>query len=212
MKYPKIKSVFKRGEDFKFTKEWTSQVLSELQDFKWHCSEKLDGINIRIVCDLEKNSFQFFGRSDKAIIPQPLELVLSRTIHNIKNNLSAFSSTHSKQLVLFGEGFGNNIRKGGLYLGKNVDLNVFDCYAFISEEKGFWLNTEHLKELAGALKIKMTPELSPMNIREASEFVKKGFKSQHGTAIAEGLVLKSRYPLYDTFGERLIFKMKTKDF
>ena len=39
--------------------------------------------------------------------------------------------------ILYGEGFGYKIQKGGLYLGKEVAFNLFDCYAFIPSKKGF---------------------------------------------------------------------------
>ena len=54
-----------------------------------------------------------------------------------------------------------------------------------------------------------------MTIKEAIEFVKKGFKStiaENKDYDAEGLVLKTPYGLQLRNGERIILKIKTEDF
>ena len=60
-----MKSLFKRSENFKFTKEFVSGFLDDFKTFYWFCQEKLDGMNIRIVCDYENGEFKYFGRTDK---------------------------------------------------------------------------------------------------------------------------------------------------
>ena len=54
-----------------------------------------------------------------------------------------------------------------------------------------------------------------MSIDEAIEFVRKGFKStiaENKEYLAEGLVLTSPYGIKNRKGERIIFKIKHKDF
>ena len=60
MKYPKIRSLFKRGKGFKFTEEFVSESLADFKDFRWVCQEKLDGMNIRIICDYVKSGIFLF--------------------------------------------------------------------------------------------------------------------------------------------------------
>ena len=89
---------------------------------------------------------------------------------------------------------------------------MFDCRAFLPSKKGFWMDEPRLSRLSSLIKTDPVPVLDPMTFSEAAEMVKAGFQSKHGTARAEGLILKTKYPLFDSFGERLIFKLKTKDF
>ena len=214
MKYPKIRSLFKRGEDFKFTEQFVSEFLSEFKDFRWVCLEKLDGMNIRIFCDYEKGEFKYFGRTDAAFIPEHLKPVLNRIVETAKENADDIKQTFPgiDKFILYGEGFGHKIQSGGLYLGKNTDFNLFDCYSILPSEKGFWMDELKIKQLASLLKTNPVPAFESMTVSEAVSLVKSGFPSKHGTARAEGLVLKTRFPLFDSFGDRLLFKLKTKDF
>ena len=212
MKYPKIKSLFKRGEGFKFTGEFVSEFLSDFTDFRWVCQEKLDGMNIRIICDYENKDFKYFGRTDNAQIPEHLQPELNKIIERVKEINTSEAFPNISTFILYGEGFGHKIQKGGLYLGDKVAFNLFDCYAFIPSKKGFWLEAPRLAQLVELFKINLVPAWDAMTISEASDLVKAGFQSKYGTAKAEGLVLKTRFPLFDSFGERLIFKLKTKDF
>ena len=212
MKYPKIKSLFKRGEDFKFTGEFVSEFLTDFKDFRWVCQEKLDGMNIRIIFDYENKDFKYFGRTDNAQIPEHLQLELNKIIETAKETNVSEAFPSISKFILYGEGFGHKIQKGGLYLGDQVAFNLFDCYAFIPSKKSFWLEAPRLARLVELFKIDLVPEWGAMTISEASDLVKTGFQSKHGTAKAEGLILRTHFPLFDSFGERLIFKLKTKDF
>ena len=213
IKYPKIRSLFRRGENFKFTGEFVSEFLHEFEDFRWICQEKLDGMNIRIVCDYENRDFKSFGRTDNAHIPEHLKPVLSQITERAKGSENICKTFPGiRKFILYGEGFGHKIQSGGLYLGKEVAFNLFDCYAVIPSGKGFWMDEPKLSRLGELLKIDSVPALELMILSEAAARVKAGFPSKHGTARAEGLILKTKFPLFDSFGERLIFKLKTKDF
>ena len=216
--YPKIRSLFKRDKDFKFTERFVSSSLKEFSEghFKWSGYEKIDGMNIRIYCNYETNIFKYFGRTEKAELPAHLVEELDGIVSSIKENKEAIVEAMGFNIfVLFGEGFGHKIQKGGLYLGDKVACNMFDCYAYIvraEQYKGFWLDEEKLTELLEILKLQKPPSLGKISTAEAVEKVKKGFSSQYGTAPAEGLILKTDFPVFDSFGERMIFKVKTKDF
>ena len=94
--------------------------------------------------------------------------------------------------------------------------HVFDSYAYIvtkeNQYKGFWLDKTKLDELLKILQVEKVPSLEPMTTESAVAMVKNGFPSKYGTAKAEGLILKTDFPIFDSFGERFIFKVKTKDF
>ena len=212
MQYPKIKSLFKRDKEFKFTNTFVSPCLADFKDFRWFCQEKLDGMNIRFFCNYENKDFKYFGRTDKADIPNHLQETLNPIITKIKETNTCEILPKTQKFILYGEGFGHKIQKGGLYLGKETAFNLFDCYVFIPEGRGFWLEQPLLVQLANLLNLTLAPEREDMTIAEAIEKVRAGFQSKYGTAQSEGLILRTRYPLFDSFGNRLIFKLKTKDF
>ena len=213
MKYPKIKSLFKRDKEFKFTETFVSACLADFKSFRWFCQEKLDGMNIRFFCDYENQDFKYLGRTDRADIPKHLQETLNPISMRIKEKDISEILPKTRKFILYGEGFGYKIQKvGGLYLGKEIAFNLFDCYVFMPEGKSFWLEQSLLVQLAKFLDLTLAPEQEDMTMATAIEKVKRGFSSKYGTAQAEGLILKTRWPLFDSFGNRLIFKLKTKDF
>ena len=63
--------------------------------------------------------------------------------------------------------------------------------------------------------LKIVPIIGYMTLNEAIEFVKNGYKStiaENKNYDAEGLVLKTKDGLLDRSGNRIITKIKTKDF
>ena len=218
-KYPKIRSLFKRDNQFKFTEQYTSASLQEFSEknFKWSCYEKIDGMNMRVYCNYERNEFKYFGRTDSADIPEHLKPELEKIVESVKKNKEAVKQALQASIfVLFGEGFGHKIQKGGLYLGDKTACHAFDSYAYIvtkeNQYKGFWLDSKKLDELLKILQVEKVPSFGQMTVHSAVEMVKNGFSSKYGTAKAEGLILKTDFPVFDSFGERLIFKVKSKDF
>ena len=218
-KYPKIRSLFKRDDHFKFTDQYISASLQEFseQKFQWSCYEKIDGTNIRIYCNYETNEFKYLGRTDKADMPTHLTPELDKMIESVKSNKEAIKQAlQSNIFVLFGEGFGHKIQKGGLYLGKDTACHIFDSYIYyVTKEghyKGFWLDEKRLDEILNILQLEKVPFIGHKTTAEAVEMAKKGFDSKYGTAKSEGLILKTHFPVFDSFGNRLIFKVKTKDF
>ncbi|MDI6787584.1 MAG: RNA ligase family protein, partial [Planctomycetota bacterium] len=114
--------------------------------------------------------------------------------------------------VLYGEGYGAGIQKGSGY-NKNQVFRLFDVRV-----GNCWLEQEQVKNIAELLKIKTAPVIRTGTIKEAIEFVKKGFLSvvaheETGEEFpAEGLVGRPYYVLLNAHKNRLITKIKTKDF
>jgi hypothetical protein len=69
--------------------------------------------------------------------------------------------------------------------------------------------------VAKKLGLEVVPSFGEMTLEEATEFVRKGFKSKcaaNSEKDAEGLVGRPLETLFDKKGHRLITKIKTKDF
>lgn len=200
--YHKIQSVYKRDEKTKkfILGDWSLPELAYLKDLVWTWDEKIDGTNIRIHWDGTTRTFG--GRTDNAAIPATLvkRLEVLFTPDKMKE---AFGEAHA---TLYGEGFGAKIQSGGNYL-PDQDFILFDV--LIGD---FWLERHNVQEIADKLGLRLTTIRGEGTLAEAIEFVKAGFKSVIGTADAEGLVCRPKVQLFNRKGERIVVKVKTRDF
>ena len=126
------------------------------------------------------------------------------------NPNNVFDFKEPTTIQIFGEGYGMKIQKGGNYIANDVDFILFDIRV-----GKWWLKRASLEELANKMGIKIVPLIGYMNLLDAIEFVKVGYKStiaENKDYDAEGLVLKTQDGLLDRSGNRIITKLKTRDF
>ena len=215
LKYHKNLSLFKRDKkgDKKFIiGEWTTPELKYLKDNDWVWTEKIDGTNIRVMWD--GKDIIFGGRSDNAQIPTSLILKLQQIFMpiNAKEKFTEmFGAEEDTSVVLYGEGHGAKIQKGGgNYISDGVNFVLFDVK--VGGVGGIWLERENVEDIASKFGIKTVPVVGHGTLEEAIEFTKKGFKSEWGDFIAEGIVARPRVELRTRRGERIITKVKHEDF
>ena len=110
--------------------------------------------------------------------------------------------------ILFGEGYGAKIQKGGLYRS-DVSFILFDVYL---PEQDLWLNRESIEDIAKSFNIDVVPIILKETIQDAIDYVKTKPKSTIGTANMEGLVCKPKVDVLDRRGNRVIVKVKVCDF
>ena len=207
-KYHKIQTVFKRDPKTNFKtllNEFSLPEFELLKNIQWVFTEKIDGTNIRIIFDGEK--VRFGGKTDNAQIPIFLLNVLQDkfTVEMFKNEFP-----DSDNVCLYGEGYGAKIQKGGNYLSDRTNFILFDCR--IGE---WWLTREICEQIANDLNIDIVPVIGHGTLLDAVEIVKKGFKStiaENKNYDAEGLVMKPALELFCRNGNRVISKIKHKDF
>jgi hypothetical protein len=203
MEYHKINSVFKRDEKTRrFLDEFSTPELEFLKDNLWEFTEKIDGMNTRVMWDGVRVSFG--GKTDNAQMPTKL-LEKLRLIFTEDKLREVFGLT--EKVVLYGEGFGVNIQSGGKYLKDGVDFILFDVLV-----GDWWLVREAVEDIAKKLDIKVVKVVGEGTLFDAVELAKKGFKSEFGDFVAEGIVLRPKVQLFSRKGERIITKVKYKDF
>jgi hypothetical protein len=207
--YQKIQTVYFRDPEnnHKTLLEgtWSKPEFELLKDIDWVCTEKIDGTNIRIMWDGE--SVRFGGKTDNAQIPTILIRSLQDTFTNEKMK-ECFPDADN--VCLYGEGYGKKIQKGGNYLPNRADFILFDV-----KIGDWWLSRDANEDVAKKLNIGVVPIIGIWKLEEAIEFVKKGFKStiaENKEYIAEGLIMKPVVELFNRKGERIISKVKYKDF
>lgn len=202
--YPKIETPFER--DDKTHKVYPDRLRSPLYaSFKtWDFTEKIDGTNIRLIWSWQDGKFSIGGRTDNAQIPADLVKYLYELVSVDKLRV-VFPDTDA---VIYGEGYGAGIQKGGL-LSPTKKFAAFDVLV----GGQWWLDWSNTCDVCTKLGISWVPELGEWTLEDAIEFVRKGFPSLLGEhPPAEGVVGRTKEPLFDKRGKRVIIKLKTKDF
>lgn len=208
--YTKIETVFER--DMEGTKKliegkFRNETMEYLKDNRWIGTEKIDGTNIGIIWDGHKVSYQ--GRTERAQIPAHLMNKLIEMFGGTVNEELFEQKFGEMQVVLFGEGYGAKIQKGGGNYRSDVSFILFDVYL---PEQNLWLKRDAVEDIAKTFGIDVVPIVYEGDISGAVEFVKSKPKSTIGIADMEGIVCKPAIGMLDRMGRRLIVKIKVCDF
>jgi hypothetical protein len=213
IKYHKIQTVYlrdpKNNNKTLLEGNWAKPEFKLLKDINWVCTEKIDGTNIRVIWN--GKNVRFKGKTDNAQIPSILIESLQDTF-TIEKMKKCFPD--AENVCLYGEGYGNKIQKGGNYLPDKVSFILFDVKLFVVPSI-WWLTRESNEDIAKKLDIDIVPIIGIWTLEQAIEYVKNGFKStiaHNKDYIAEGLVMKPEIDLFNRHGERIITKIKHKDF
>ena len=208
--YIKIDTPFERDNDG--TKKlidckFRNETVEYLKDNKWLCSEKIDGTNIGVVWDGHKVSFQ--GRTERAQIPTQLVNKLNELFGGTINEEMFEQKFGEMNVILFGEGYGPKIQKGGGLYRDNVSFILFDVYL---SDQNLWLKRDAVEDIAKSFGIDVVDIVLTGTLQETIDFVKTKPKSHIRTANMEGLVCRPTVELLDRMGRRVITKIKVCDF
>lgn len=207
--YHKIQSLYLRDPATKFKTflegKFTLPEFEYLKDLEWTFTEKIDGTNIRVYWDATKEQFSFGGRTDEAQMPTFLFSKLTElfTAETLKAALP-----EGEGWVLYGEGYGAKIQKGGGdYIPSGVGFILFDVCC-----EGIWLKRESVEDIARKLSIPCAPIVGAGTLELAVHMCKVGFPSQLRASAPEGLVIRPKVELLNRIGQRVITKLKLRDF
>jgi hypothetical protein len=214
IEYHKINSLFKRDEQNRFViGDWATDELDFLKDAQWDWSEKIDGTNIRIKLvvtpDEGVTHAEFRGRTDNAQFGKPLYEMLDTLINgDVFQKRAVETFNGDATVLLFGEGYGAGIQKGGAYR-PDPGFILFDV--LIDNE--WWMTVENMRNIGENLGLDVVPYVGRMTIGEAIELVRSpDFTSYWTDAKPEGLVGVPAAPLFDRRHRRIVTKVKVKDF
>lgn len=204
-KYHKIKTVFIRDPATKYKTllegRFAKPEFEFLKDNTWVFTEKVDGTNIRVIWDGEQ--VKFAGKTDRAETP----LFLLKKLGELFQ-AETFMANELPPLCLYGEGYGAKIQKGGgNYIpdGQNFilfDVNVYDI----------WLERHNVEDIADKFSIKIVPIVAKGTLSDGVELVRQGYESRLRETPPEGIVMRPEIELCNRRGERVIAKLKKKDF
>lgn len=206
--YQKIPGLYKREEvrPFKLIEGvYREPELELLKDIDWVFTEKVDGTNIRIIWD--GHNVVFGGRTENAQIPSHLVTKLNELFMGTRTEQVFEQVFGESKAILFGEGYGAKIQKGGGNYDPSQQFVLFDVIV-----GGYYLRREDVEDVASKFGLSVVPIIHTGPLEEGVELVKKGLKSQWGDFFAEGLVAKPKIDLFNRKGERIITKIKREDF
>ena len=209
--YPKIDTLFERDEAFKVTEVLRRPVLADIA--KWIVTEKIDGTNIRVSMVHGEESINIGGRTDNAQIHADLVRAIYEQMTPAKMAaLFQAETVPGTRIIIFGEGYGAGIQKGGAYR-QDKGFIAFDVLIEQGED-AWWQDEACVTDFAARLGVPRVPILGEWHLDEIVAQVKRGITSVAAASPlqAEGIVAKTREPLFDRRGKRLILKLKTKDF
>jgi len=208
-KYHKIQTVYKRDSSVPgkikplIEGQYSIPEFEYLATNTWVWTEKIHGANIRVIWDHEIERVKFRGKTDDAQIPTILYERLEDLLpaEKFKSVFPGYSA------CLYGEGLSKGIGWTSKYTSNEPSIVLFDVKVDI-----WWLERENVEDISNKLDISITPILGEGNLSSAIEVTRNGFNSTWGDFIAEGLVMRPKVELQTRGGERIITKVKYKDF
>jgi len=205
--YHKIQTVFKRDPETKFKtlleNEYSLPEFEYLKKNKWIFTEKVDGTNIRIM--FQDSKITFGGKTDRAQIPNQLVNKLNEKVLPLLDEF--IEIFNDAEVCLYGEGYGAKIQKGGGNYRTDQGFVLFDV-----KIGHWWLKREDVEDIANKLNLDIVPIIGSGSLEELVEYVKTGFNSKWGEFMAEGIVARPANELLARNGDRIITKLKHKDF
>ena len=208
IEYNKIETLYERdmeGSKKLIEGKFRNPAVEFLKDNIWQFTEKIDGTNLRIHWDGHKVNYG--GRTEAASIPAHLMNRLVEMFGTDEAEQIFEQKFGETEVILFGEGYGPKIQKGGGLYRPDVSFILFDVLI-----SGNYQPRSSVEDIARAFGLDIVPIIMEGTIEEAVEFVKTKPMSTIGTALMEGLVGRPKTELRDRSGKRVIVKIKVKDF
>ena len=215
--YQKIETFFNRDRaTFKINAAQT-RVPEFGAVTQWLVEEKLDGQNIRIHVRgpvEEPMIVTYNGRTDNAQLSGPVRKMMDETTGRVFA-ASSRPELFFEEFTLYGEAVGPKIQSNPHHLLEPT-LVLFDVRIQTFPDGYYWASRELVLEWAKMLGCWTPPVLGTLKLNEIVELVRNGFpvvfNSGMGDARAEGVICRPSHELKTQRGERVIWKLKTKDF
>lgn len=206
--YHKIQSIYKRDMTSKrktlLEGQWSMPEFEYLAGNTWVFTEKVDGTNIRVI--FKDGGVTFGGRTDNAQIPAQLVTRLNERFLPLAPKLTEVFPDGAA--VLYGEGYGAKIQKGGGNYRPDQDFVLFDVLV----SNAAYLQRADVEDVASRLGLDVVPIIGEGTLHDAVARAKAGIRSTWGDFDAEGIVARPKTELKTRAGQRLIAKIKCRDF
>lgn len=214
--YAKIETPFNRDENGS-KKLIIGSYRNELVEYlvslgcNWYGTEKVDGTNVRVIWD--GHNVTFSGRTDNSQLPSHLWKKLDEIFGTNEAEEMFEQKFGNKRVILYGEGYGAKIQKGGGdYIKDGCNFVLFDVYF---PDENIWLLRPGIEDVAMSFGVRTIPSVFYGSLGEAINYVQKrpiSAIAESDTKEMEGIVLKPEVEMFDRRGNRVIIKVKVCDF
>lgn len=193
--------------------DFSCEEFKYLYDNLWDATEKVDGTNMKLVYYPIKHTISVEGKTEYAQNMCGSFDVVKSIGENILPKLQIeFTDdrfVEGDYVIIYGEAYGGKIQGGGRY-SDDVKFIAFDI-----KVADWYLTRSVARDICERLGLQFVPYKGKMTLKEAEEMVKNGFVSEVSedkTLLAEGLVLTPSCELKNRRGDRVIVKVKYKDY
>lgn len=197
---------------------------------RWVITEKIDGMNIRVHAN-QNGDYLIGGKTDRANIPGDLvshidsKLLPTRFDGSLCQDdpdhileVCANLGYEGYNVTLFGEGYGKGIQSGHYYQDYKGFI-LYDVKFTKDDGRSFFVPPAEVQVIGDSLgipRVKLFPETTLVKvIGHVRTFLNgnqyRGGASDEEFYTPEGIVAYPPTPIYDSFGNRICFKLKTKD-
>jgi ATP-dependent RNA circularization protein (DNA/RNA ligase family) len=210
MKYPKIETLYNRDDNFKVV-PGDFRVPEFALVKRWLFTEKIDGRNHRIILHHD-GQVKHRGRTDRAQFAD-FEMAGAQAAidedqlrYVIKEGDSGWPLT-----ILYGELYGPKIQGGGKYRD-DVGFRLFDIRI-----EDWWMNWSDVVDIGTQLGLQIVPVLGeydswlPTCLDELLDLLPDGSRLEK-PGEPEGVVARTEPLLMTRRGDRLMWKLKVRDF
>lgn len=222
--YQKIPTIYARDPQTHrvVVGEYATPELQHLADARWIAEEKVDGESIRVELGPFGETLYFRGRKDRSQLSAKRSDFLA-TRFDLEKLRALFQMDRFAEIgdhpdtVLYCELFGLDVQKAGRFYSPSAYMVML----FDVRMGRRWASREDVLEIASELDI-CAPSLwtsaSPptVTLSEATRIAQVGFSStfsaEEEKPMAEGLILRPVVDLFDAKGNRILAKIKTRDF
>jgi hypothetical protein len=201
--YTKINTIWKRDERGRIIEgDYATPEFAYLAGLDWDWTEKVDGTNVRVGWDGQ--AIEFGGRTSNAQMPTKLVSALREMFDAPARFAEVFGESSA---VLYGEGYGAGIQGGGGNYSPMQTFVLFDVTV-----GPWWLRRADMEDVADKFGLRSVPIIGRGTLPWASDHVKDVLISTWGDFPAEGMVGRPPVDLFGRKGERIMAKIKTRDF
>lgn len=205
--YHKITNIYERDTTTNKLIEgvFREPTLEFLKDCQFMATEKVDGTNIRVHWD--GKNVVFGGRTDNAQLPSGLVDWLNKKFQVIEARNTFATKFGDKNITLYGEGYGAGIQKGGGLYSLEKKFILFDVLVGDT-----WLERGNVIGIADMFGLDIVPIVKEGTLKDIVDYIKTMPKSTWGDFETEGVVARPKIEVFNRFGERVIVKIKCRDF
>lgn len=214
--YPKIETLYNRDEKTHKVVSNTTRCPEFAAVSRWHITEKIDGTNVRVAM-LPSGEIVYGGRHDNAQMPPRVVAALRESIsadamHAAFPPYGLIEPLSRPTVVLYGEGYGETVQKGGGNYRSGVAFRLFDVLV-----DGLWLTQEAVTDIAEKLGIGRAPVIADNCTTDmALAFVQTDSlvgRYESGKEFThEGIIARSEPLMLDRRWRRVMWKLKGRDF